>query len=121
MNPLSSVQRERYCCMKCMLSPDSKPRVASILPTRRTSSDSASLSYTAFMIIQFNNTEEIATNEGTIWDYPMPSEDLGISLQVLNGRGPGKGQYLNTICHEIYFLISGSASFHIAGQTYKVA
>lgn len=50
----------------------------------------------------------------------MPSEDIGISFQTLDGRGPRKGRYLNTVCHEIYFIIKGSALFYIKDEKHEV-
>jgi mannose-6-phosphate isomerase-like protein (cupin superfamily) len=55
-----------------------------------------------------------------IWDYPMPNKEIGISYQKLNGRGPKKGRYLNKVCHEIYFIISGTAKFYINDQAHQV-
>ena len=72
------------------------------------------------MIIRASNTTKIPSTEGTIWDYPMPNEDIGISYQELNGRGPAKGKYLNKVYHEIYFIISGSAKIFIKGKAYDV-
>lgn len=72
------------------------------------------------MIITFSNTTEIQTTEGTIWDYPMPNKEIGISYQTLSGRGPAKGRYCNTVCNEIYFIIKGSATFYIAESTHEV-
>ncbi len=72
------------------------------------------------MIIRASDTTKIPIPEGIIWDYPMPHEDIGISCQKLHGRGPTKGKYLNKVCHEIYFIISGSAKIFLNGTSYDV-
>jgi hypothetical protein len=41
------------------------------------------------MIIKKSDATPIKANEqSTIWDYPMPSEETGLSYQNLNGRLP---------------------------------
>lgn len=72
------------------------------------------------MVIHSHNTTKISTPGSTIWDYPMPTEDLGISRQILNGRGPLEGKYLNKVCHEIYFITGGTAVFAINNTKYDV-
>jgi mannose-6-phosphate isomerase-like protein (cupin superfamily) len=72
------------------------------------------------MVIKSANTSKIPIPGGTIWNYPLPSEDIGISYQELNGPGPLRGWYLNTVCHEIYFVISGTAVFFIKDKKYDV-
>lgn len=72
------------------------------------------------MVIKFSDTAKISISDGTIWDYPMPEKDIGISYQKLTGRGPTKGCYLNQICHEIYFIISGAGTFHFRDKSYRV-
>ena len=72
------------------------------------------------MIIHSTETTKISIAGGEIWDYPLPTEDIGISYQTITGRGPQKGKYLNTVCHEIYFIISGSAVFHIKDKMHTV-
>lgn len=72
------------------------------------------------MLIKFSDASKIETAEGTIWDYEI-SKDVGISYQNLNGRGPATGQYLNHVCHEIYYIMSGTGIFHIKDASYDVA
>ncbi|OGK29254.1 hypothetical protein A3D06_00835 [Candidatus Roizmanbacteria bacterium RIFCSPHIGHO2_02_FULL_40_9] len=70
------------------------------------------------MFIKKSQSTPIKTdNDSTIWDYPMPSEEQGISYQELNGRLPKKGWYKNIKCHEIFFIISGSATVTIEDET----
>jgi mannose-6-phosphate isomerase-like protein (cupin superfamily) len=71
------------------------------------------------MFIPFNDTTKIDTEEGTIWDYLINSE-VGLSYQQLNMRGPRSGRYLNKKCHEIYFVISGVATFFVGDDEYSV-
>jgi mannose-6-phosphate isomerase-like protein (cupin superfamily) len=69
--------------------------------------------------IPFSETERVDSKEGTIWDYFI-SKEIGVSYQELHARGPESGQYLNTECHEIYFVVEGSAQFSINGEEYTV-
>ena len=73
--------------------------------------------YTTCMHIPFNKTQKIHVPEATIWDYDI-SEHIGISYQELSIRGPQEGYYLNKKCHEIYFIIAGSATFHVGDNSF---
>lgn len=72
------------------------------------------------MVIKFSKTTKFPLTGGGIWDYPMPDNTLGISFQTLEGRGPEKNQYLNKVCHEIYFIIKGTATFVLDGKRSNV-
>jgi mannose-6-phosphate isomerase-like protein (cupin superfamily) len=71
------------------------------------------------MHIPFSSTSKISTVEGTIWDYEI-NKEVGVSYQHLAMRGPKSGRYLNRECHEIYFIIEGSAKFFVDGTEYEV-
>ena len=71
-------------------------------------------------VVPFSSATKIVTPEATIWDYAI-AKDVGISYQNLKGRGPQTGQYLNTVCHELYFIIKGEAIFYINGVEHLVA
>ncbi len=74
------------------------------------------------MIIKKSDAKPISANtESTIWDYPMPSSDTGITYQNLNGRLPEKGWYRNKVCHEIFFITEGAARLNIDGKEYEVS
>lgn len=72
------------------------------------------------MHIKSTKAKKIIVDEGVIFDYPMPNEELGISYQILHGRCPVKGRYLNTKVHEIYFIISGSATFFLGSKKFTI-
>lgn len=73
------------------------------------------------MVIRKSQASPIRANErSTIWDYPTPTEETGISYQNLNGRLPEKGLYKNTKCREIFFIVSGTARLTIDGVSEKV-
>jgi mannose-6-phosphate isomerase-like protein (cupin superfamily) len=73
------------------------------------------------MVIKKSTATPIKVNErSTIWDYPMPSEDTGLSYQNLNGRLPEKGWYINRVCHEIFFITKGTAKFNIENKNYDL-
>jgi hypothetical protein len=38
--------------------------------------------------------------DGWGWDYPMPTDDVGISYQEYNGKGPEEGYWKNNVCWE---------------------
>jgi|SRR3990167_5923800 len=63
--------------------------------------------------------EKIA-KEGSVWDYPVPSEEIGIAVQKLNGAVPDKGWYKNIVCYEICYIISGRAMFFVGDEKYNV-
>ena len=61
------------------------------------------------MIIKKQQTTVESFAKGSIWDYPIPDEQLGISYQEHNGRVPEKGWGMNTVCFEAYYIIGGTA------------
>jgi len=71
------------------------------------------------MVIKFSQTTKIPLAQGTVWDYPMPNEHLGISYQEHNGRVPQKGWGVNTACLEEYFIIDGKARVFIDNKEYE--
>ena len=73
------------------------------------------------MVIKRSQTTEIKANaESTIWDYPMPTEETGITFQTLTGRLPEKGWYINKVCHEIIFITDGKAEINIDGESHQL-
>lgn len=71
------------------------------------------------MHIPFSKTKKISTKEGSIWDY-LVNDEVGIAYQQLTMRGPKSGRYLNKVCHEIYFIIEGTATFYVGKEIYQV-
>lgn len=71
------------------------------------------------MLVKFLDAQEIKLDEGIVWDYGVGNE-TGISYQKLTSRGPKRGYYLNKVCREIYFIISGEARFHVGPKVYDV-
>ncbi len=55
-----------------------------------------------------------------MWDYPIPSDDVGISYQEYHGRGPEKGWWVNTVCWEAYIVTSGIATVYIDDQVFNI-
>ncbi len=60
-----------------------------------------------------------ATN-GKGWDYVLPTEDIGISYQEYDGEAPDHGRWVNTVCWEAYFVITGSATIYEDDTEYEV-
>lgn len=73
------------------------------------------------IIKKIKATAEKPNEQSIILDYPMPSEDTGISYQNLHGRFPEKGWYRNKVCQEIFFVTKGTAVITIDDTTYDVA
>jgi len=71
------------------------------------------------MHIPFEKTTKIPTEEGVIWDY-LINKEIGVSYQELKMRGPKSGRYLNEVCHEVYFIIEGTAKFFVGQEIYSV-
>ena len=63
--------------------------------------------------------EEIL-GEGKVVDYPV-GEEVGLSVQELNGRVPEKGFYRNSECLEVCYVKSGEAEVTIDGETFSVS
>lgn len=72
------------------------------------------------MHIPFSRAKKIETQEGNIWDYEI-NKEIGVSYQTLHMRGPQSGRYVNTVCHEVYFIIKGEAVFVVGEYKYSVS
>lgn len=72
------------------------------------------------MHISFSRTQREVFEGNVVNDY-LINKDIGVSYQEFSGRGPGKGRYLNGICHEIYIIIEGTATFYVGDDTYQVS
>jgi mannose-6-phosphate isomerase-like protein (cupin superfamily) len=70
------------------------------------------------MVIKPNPDKIASPPGGWIWDYELPSDDVGISYQEYSGPAPEKGYWVNTVCWEAYMVIDGTASIVIDGQVY---
>lgn len=68
------------------------------------------------MIIKKSQTTIESLGKGTIWDYPMPNDDIGISYQEHHGRVPERGWGSNTVCYEIYYIVRGNADVYIENE-----
>ncbi len=68
------------------------------------------------MFIKKNQATTESFAKGIVQDYPMPNDDLGISYQEQSGRVPVKGWGINDVCHEIYYVISGTAEVYIDNE-----
>lgn len=72
------------------------------------------------MVIKKQEATPIQANiQSTIWDYPLPSEDTGLTYQILHGRLPEKGWYRNKVCYELLFIIKGTARLNIDEIEYE--
>ena len=73
------------------------------------------------MIIKKAESKKEQIAKGSfVWDYKLPDEGIGIAVQKLNGRVPDSGQLMNTVCNEIFYVISGSGVVFIEGEKYEV-
>jgi mannose-6-phosphate isomerase-like protein (cupin superfamily) len=71
------------------------------------------------MIVSKKERKEIKSGKSKVYDYPI-SDDVGVSIQELNGRVPEKGFYKNKISKEICYVLSGSAKVFINNKESKV-
>lgn len=55
-----------------------------------------------------------------LWDYPMGTRDIGISLQKIHGTTPDNGFWRNKVCLECYYVISGKGTVTIEGKMYNI-
>lgn len=56
----------------------------------------------------------------TVREYPFPSEKLGFATAKIEGRYPENGWAKNTVCDEIYFVISGKAKIHCNNEAVEI-
>ncbi len=73
------------------------------------------------MIIKKDPKSIKISKKGIVYDYPLPSEEIGVSLQELDGRVPDEGFYKNNVCKEICYVISGSAEVFINNKKFSVS
>ena len=64
--------------------------------------------------------KEVDTKEHVVYDYPLPSKDIGISEQELNGNVPKKGWWINKVCEEVCYVIGGSGKVFIDDENFEV-
>ncbi len=64
--------------------------------------------------------EKQIAKEGTVWEYPLLSKEIGFAISKLNGRIPDSGWMRNKVCNEIYFVVNGSGTLFIEDQKYKL-
>jgi len=55
-----------------------------------------------------------------IFDYPT-GDDLGFAYHELNGRAPEKGQTRNNVCDEQFYVISGTGTMVVDGESSEIA
>lgn len=53
------------------------------------------------------------SESGFVYSYPGTNQYLGIAVADFNGRVPDRGKMKNNICHEMYYVLSGSARVFI--------
>lgn len=71
------------------------------------------------MLIKADTRAFATAINGKGWDYPLPTEDIGISYQEYDGKAPDHGRWINTVCWEAYFIIDGTATIEIDSTTYE--
>lgn len=64
--------------------------------------------------------KQIAPN-GFVYEYPDANKDLGIAVSELHGRIPEEGRMKNTVCHEAYYVLSGSARVFMGDQVFEIS
>ncbi|MFB6199416.1 MAG: cupin domain-containing protein [Candidatus Nanohaloarchaea archaeon] len=72
------------------------------------------------MIVRREEAEvETISGTGKVLEYPI-SEEVGVSVQKLEGRVPEKGYYVNSECHEVCYVKSGEAEVVIGGEEFEL-
>ena len=51
--------------------------------------------------------------EGFVYEYKDYNKSLGVAVSELNGRIPDNGLMKNNVCHEVYYVLSGSAKVYV--------
>lgn len=65
------------------------------------------------MVIKKSQAVKEQLTYGSLLDYPMPNNKIGISYQEHAGRAPKEGWGMNRECYELYFIISGTTEIYI--------
>ncbi len=73
------------------------------------------------LIKKKDSIKEVDTKECKIWDYRLPSQDTGISVQKIAGRFPKAGWSRNNVCKEVCFVLSGAGVVCVGNKNHKVA
>jgi mannose-6-phosphate isomerase-like protein (cupin superfamily) len=63
--------------------------------------------------------EEYVSGSGKVLDYNI-SDEVGLSVQKLEGRVPEEGYYRNSECHEVCYVTSGEAEVVIEDRKFQV-
>lgn len=64
-----------------------------------------------------NRVLELNKPDAKIYDYPLSGVKVGLSYQeYLEGRHPRLGGWKNTVCEEVYYILSGQASIFVDNE-----
>jgi mannose-6-phosphate isomerase-like protein (cupin superfamily) len=55
-----------------------------------------------------------------IWEYDLPTKDIGIATAKINGRHPESGWIKNTKCEIVYYCISGQGRATIENEQFNL-
>jgi mannose-6-phosphate isomerase-like protein (cupin superfamily) len=58
--------------------------------------------------------------EAFVYEYCGADQELGMAVSELNGRVPDVGTMKNKICHEAYYVMSGSAQVFIGNEVVDI-
>jgi mannose-6-phosphate isomerase-like protein (cupin superfamily) len=71
------------------------------------------------MIVNKKERKGEKSKSAIIYDYPI-SDEVGVSVQELDGRSPERGFYKNKVTREVCYVLSGSAIVFINNKETKV-
>ncbi len=60
------------------------------------------------------------SSDGFVFEYPSVNKKVGMAISELNGRIPDKGLMKNNICHEVYYVLSGTAKVFIDNIFFEI-
>ena len=70
------------------------------------------------MVIKKSSRElEVNAKGVKIYDYDLSNSLIGLSYQELEGRVPGVGTGINSVCKEWYFILAGAGYVTVDGKT----
>jgi mannose-6-phosphate isomerase-like protein (cupin superfamily) len=56
-----------------------------------------------------------------VWEYDTKSKELWFAIAHINGRHPETGKFMNHICDEMYYVLSGEWIVHDEKWEYAIA
>ncbi|HOZ37068.1 MAG TPA: cupin domain-containing protein [bacterium] len=64
--------------------------------------------------------EKHPDNSTIIWEYNLPTKNIGLATGKINGRHPESGWIKNTQCEIVYYCLSGQGTVTIEDEPFEL-